>query len=225
MHRHRQLAKQRVYNDSDYLLIRRNVPEEYLETRNEELRKLTGKAITEIYRKLAEKAHKNTPPRVWGLIRSHNIRKFFNSALLNAGADSFTVDFWMGHIQDSTRAAYFRASAESGLKELYIQYIPYITIEKSLDPSEHPDFIRLKKESETYARAAANAAVERNELIELRVEMEKMKQEREIKESLRTGYSQFVDQDFEEIQKMKTALKQELEEISILKETLLKAKK
>jgi hypothetical protein len=84
----------------------------------------------------------------------------------------------MGHTLDDTKAAYFRADSER-LKEIYKKYIPFLTIEKALDPEHHPDFIRLKNESETYARAAANAAVERNELIELRDEMERMKEARE----------------------------------------------
>jgi len=127
-----------------------------------------------VYRFISEKAQKDTPAGDWNLIRSHNMRKYFNSALLNAGADSFHVEFFMGHTLDDTKAAYFRADIEK-LKEIYKKHIPFITIEKALDPEQHPDFIRLRNESETYARAAANAAVERNELIELRAEMEQMK--------------------------------------------------
>jgi hypothetical protein len=150
----------------------------YLENHNDELRKHDQASFVKVYRNISEKAQKNTPKGDWNLIRAHNIRKFFNSTMLNAGADSFHVEFFMGHTLDDTRAAYFRANPEK-LRELYQKYVPYLTIEKAFDPEQHPDFIRLKNESETYARAAANAAVERNELIELRTEMEKMKEARE----------------------------------------------
>ena len=125
----------------------------------------------------------------------------------------------MGHALDDTRAAYFRADTEK-LKEIYKKYIPFITIEKALDPEQHPDFIRLKNESETYARAAANAAVERNELIELRAEMEKMKEASTAVGAIKEGYMQFANMN--EIIEMRNALEQEHKEISKLKEMILK---
>jgi integrase len=142
------LDKQKIYSNSNYLLIRRKVPDEYLETRNERLRKLTLEAIIEIYRRLAEQAHKTTPKNVWALIRSHNIRKFFNSTLLNAGADSFIVNFWMGHALDDTKSAYFRASAECGLKDTYLKFVPYLTIQKEADVSESLEYQRIKQENQ-----------------------------------------------------------------------------
>jgi integrase len=171
-----QLEKQRIISDNDHLFIKRKIDPIYLKNHDDDLRKLDQDSIMKVYRSISEKAQKNTPAGDWNLIRSHNMRKYFNSALLNAGADSFHVEFFMGHTLDDTKAAYFRADKEK-LKEIYKKYTPYITIEKALDPEQHPDFIRLKKESETYARAAANATVERNELIELRAEMEKMKED------------------------------------------------
>lgn len=169
-----QLEKQKVFSDNDYLFIKRHVEPKYLEKHNDELRKHDSASMVKVYRNISEKAQKNTPKGDWNLIRAHNMRKFFNSTMLNAGADSFFVEYCMGHTLDDTRAAYFRASPEK-LKQIYLKYVPFLTIEKALDPEQHPDFIRLRNESDTYARAAANAAVERNELIELRAEMEKMK--------------------------------------------------
>ena len=217
-----QLEKQRVFSDNDHLFIKRHIDPSYLKNHDDDLRKLDQDSFMKVYRFISEKAQKNTPAGDWNLIRSHNMRKYFNSALLNAGADSFHVEFFMGHTLDDTKAAYFRADTEK-LKEIYKKYIPFITIEKALDPEQHPDFIRLRNESETYARAAANAAVERNELIELRVDMQKMKEVRDSAESLKTDYMQLAD--LEEIREMKNALKQELEEISKLKEMMLKAGK
>lgn len=217
-----QLEKQRVFSENDHLFIKRYIDPKYLKTCDDNLRKLDQDSFMKVYRNMSEKAQKNTPTGDWNLIRSHNMRKYFNSALLNAGADSFHVEFFMGHTLDDTRAAYYRADVEK-LKEIYKKYIPFITIEKALDPEQHPDFIRLRNESETYARAAANAAVERNELIQLRAEMEKIKEASAATGSIKDGYMQLADMN--EISEMKNALKQELEEISKLKERLLKAEK
>lgn len=174
-----QLEKQHVTTNTGYLFITRNVPDEYLklkkEKEKEELRKLTDKAIIVLYQRLNEEAQKSSTHGEYNLIRSHNMRRFFNTTLLAEHASIFFVDFLLGHKLDATHEAYYRAGPKS-LKEEYRKYIPFITIEKALDPSDHPDFIRLKKESETYARAAANSAVERQELIELRAQLQKMQE-------------------------------------------------
>lgn len=211
-----QLEKQRVFSDNDHLFIKRHIDPSYLKNQDDDIRKLDQDSFMKVYRFISEKAQKNTLAGDWNLIRSHNMRKYFNSALLNAGADSFHVEFFMGHTLDDTKAAYFRADTEK-LKEIYKKYIPFITIEKALDPEQHPDFIRLRYESETYARAAVNAAVERNELIELRAEMERMKETRDSMDSIKSVYMQTAD-----LEKMKDKLQQELEEISELKELMLK---
>lgn len=225
-----QLKKQRVILDKDgkpakhgYLFVARIVSKEYLrikkELEKEEIRKLDRLSILAMYRRLNEEAQKSAEHGEWNLIRSHAMRKFFNSALLNAGASMFFVDYLCGHTLDATHDAYYRANPES-LKEEYKKYVPYITVEKALDPEQHPDFIRLKKESETYARAAANAAVERNTIIQLQADMERMKEELAASRSIKEGYMQFAD--INEIIEMKNTLKQELEEFSKLKETTLK---
>lgn len=211
-----QLEKQRVFSDNDHLFIKRHIDPSYLKNQDDNIRKLDQDSFMKVYRFISEKAQKNTLAGDWNLIRSHNMRKYFNSVLLNAGADSFHVEFFMGHTLDDTKAAYFRADTEK-LKEIYKKYIPFITIEKALDPEQHPDFIRLRYESETYARAAANAAVERNELIELRAEMERMKETRDSMDSIKSVYMQTAD-----LEKMKDKLQQELEEISELKELMFK---
>jgi hypothetical protein len=124
------MEKQRIFSDNNYLFIGRKIPNEFLKTfhelncledgqnkkeldeKNDERRKLERDAFMKIYRVLSEKAHKNAPKSDWNLVRSHNVRKWFNSTLLNAGADSFHVEFFMGHTLDDTRAAYFRANPD-----------------------------------------------------------------------------------------------------------------
>jgi site-specific recombinase XerD len=61
------------------------------------LRKLKKEAFMKIFRDISEKAQKNTPKDDWNIIRPQNIRKDFNLALLNAGADCFHIELFMGH--------------------------------------------------------------------------------------------------------------------------------
>ena len=79
----------------------------------------------------------------------------------------------MGHTLDDTRAAYFRASPEK-MKEIYTKYIPYLTIQKELNVSESPEYIKMKSENEVLARETATATVERAELKRLTAYTEDM---------------------------------------------------
>lgn len=165
--RQNQLEKQRVFTDNDYLFIKRNISEEYIKKRDEEKRALDTAALIKIYRAISEKAQKNTQSGDWNLIRSHNIRKYFNSALLNAGADSFFVEFTMGHQLDATRAAYFRASPAK-LREIYKRFIPFLTVQKELDISESPEYLAIKKENEILRAETERHVVTRHDFQDIR---------------------------------------------------------
>ncbi|AKB78000.1 hypothetical protein MSHOH_1517 [Methanosarcina horonobensis HB-1 = JCM 15518] len=179
------MLKQRVEYDkrgkaTGYIFICRAVPSQYIEIRKtnvreaEELRKLDTHTIQKIYRELNERARMSSPYGERNLVRSHNLRKFFNSTLLANGCDIFTTDFMMGHKIDSTRDAYFRADPKA-LREKYENYIPYLTIQKEIDISESPEFIKLKSENEVLARETAKATVERVEIQNLKKRIKKGK--------------------------------------------------
>ncbi|WP_370575804.1 tyrosine-type recombinase/integrase [Methanomethylovorans sp.] len=169
-----QLDKQKVRSDSDYLFCCRWVPDEYLTDYDERKRKLEHHSFMKVFRILSEKAAKCAPAGHWNLIRSHNLRKYFNSALLNAGADSFFVEFTMGHTLDDTRSAYFRATPEK-MRDIYRQYIPFLTIQKELDISESPEYQSIKKENVILQAETARHVVERSELAAVKAELDEMK--------------------------------------------------
>jgi integrase len=167
-----QLEKQRVFSDNNYLFIKRSIHPRFLETKDDELRKFDTDAFTKVYRFISDNARKSAPKGTWNIIRSHNMRKYFNSAMLNAGADSFHVEFFMGHTLDSTQAAYFRASPEK-LRDLYAKYIPYLTIQKEADVSESPEYLRIKNENQILQAETARHVVERSEIHDLQEKIQK----------------------------------------------------
>jgi len=134
-YRNNQLEKQKIRSDEGYLFVCRNVTDEYLMNHDEELRKINDNTLMHLYRRLAEKAQKTTPSGTWNVIRSHNMRKYFNSTLKNAGCSNTDVELWMGHTIGDTQEAYYEPNAES-LKERYIQYMPHLLIQKEFDPLE-----------------------------------------------------------------------------------------
>lgn len=166
-----QLEKQRVFSDNDYLFCKQNVLDSYLKNKNDKERQLTHGIFMKIYRTISEKAGKISSGGAWNIIRSHNMRRYFNSALLNAGCDSFHVEYFMGHKLNETQAAYFRASPEK-LREIYLKYVPYLTIQKEADVSESPEYQRIKQENQILATETARHVVERQELKDLREQLE-----------------------------------------------------
>lgn len=161
---------------SQLLFIKKLVKDEWLETKNEELRKIDLKGFFGAYNEIANRAQKSNGSGYWNLIRSHNMRKFFNSTLKNAGMDSDLVEYMMGHTLGGTKDAYFRADAE-GLKKRYSEYMVHLTIQKPLDVSSSHEFQKIVRDNEVLKAEAMRHMVERDEFITLTKELETIKAE------------------------------------------------
>jgi len=120
--------KRRIRSDDDYLFAKNDIPSSYLKTLNEEERKVSTAALMQMFRDTAKRMGMESDKGQWQYFRAHNLRKFFNSTLLNNGADIFFTDYLMGHVIDQTHEAYFRADSEK-LRERYMLYVPFLSIE------------------------------------------------------------------------------------------------
>lgn len=194
------LRKQRVVynNDSEpegYLFIKRSIDDKYLQTGDEELRKLNDFTVQEMYRMLCEKAGMCADNGTRNTFRSHGLRKFFNNRLIAAKCDPMIKEFLMGHkIPDKTKASYFVADPTE-LKELYKDFVPFLTIEKQLDISESPEYLKIKQENKILQAETAAHVVERQELQELRRKVERMES------MFDTDYQKLLDQLHEKVVK------------------------
>ena len=154
-HRRDQLEKQRVRGKDGYLFVSRSVPAAYLKTKNEKqkekMRALNTEAILAIYRRLNEEVQTSSTKGEYNINRSHNMRRFFNTTLLNNGAQLHFVDFLVGYQLDSTHEAYYRADP-ANLKEEYQKYVPYLTISKYAVVSDSDEFRLIKDENEDLKR-------------------------------------------------------------------------
>lgn len=171
--RMQQLKKQAVYDDG-YLFIRRHVPEKYLKTKDEELRKLTDNAVSKIYAELSDKSQKNTPSGAFNIIRSHNMRKYFNSALMNAGkVDPTYIEIWMGHKALSNLPSYFRHDTDKQ-RMLYKACVSDVTIAKELDITEMDEYHRMKDVIRQLTDENANFKMREGELTQLTANAERL---------------------------------------------------
>lgn len=63
--------------------------------------------------------------------RSHGLRKWFASVMMNSGTPKHLIDHWLGHTQNTTDGAYFKFDLDK-MKEVYIRHLPHITFEKEI---------------------------------------------------------------------------------------------
>ena len=86
---------------------------------------------------------------VYNELRAHNLRKYFNTSMKNAGCPDFAVEYLMGHKVDAVKATYYlRNDAE--LEDIYLKFMPSVTIR----PTETQvlvsgEYKELKFENET----------------------------------------------------------------------------
>ena len=146
---HNAAEKRHVASDSDYLFIKTRISDKYLQTRNEELRKMKRNNVIEMYEKISRETGQDVAES-WNLIRSHNMRKVFFSNLINAGCDSMIAEYFMGHTLDGNKTAYFRASPDK-LKEIYTKYVHALTIQPIVDVEKSEEYNRMLKENQQYA--------------------------------------------------------------------------
>jgi integrase len=83
--------------------------------------------LTSMYKRLDIRLKNEVPSGKFAHIRSHNMRKFFNNELLNAGMSYDLVWFFSGRCESDTQKAY-RDWKEERLKEEYIKFVKHISV-------------------------------------------------------------------------------------------------
>lgn len=167
--RERQLENQKVTSDDDYLFINKRVQKTYNESGNDEDRKLKRNTFMEIYRAISDECKLSSPKGKYNVIRSHNLRRYFFTTLTNRGCNGIIVKFMMGHKLSKTDSGYYRSNVEL-LRDTYQKYIPYLTIQKELDISENPIFIKLQNDNETLKRENEIKTIDNDLVVRLKTE-------------------------------------------------------
>ncbi len=172
--------KRRVRSDHDYLFCKHDVPDRYLKTLSEKDRKLNASGLMDMFRETAKKAGLDTKPGQWQICRAHNLRKFFDSALLNNGADSFFVEYLMGHTISESKAAYYKGDPAK-LKERYMRYMPYLTL-TSIETRvlESAEYTQLKDENTVLKKRIDELKSKTDETDKMKAEMADLKRKMDL---------------------------------------------
>jgi integrase len=111
---------------------------------------------------------------IYGKCHPHNLRKFFNTKMKNAGMPEYIVEYLMGHEIDGTRAAYYQRRIDE-LRENYLRFMPAVIIQPTETQVLASGEYKELSDKITLYEAALK---ERNgEIAKLREEMETMKRD------------------------------------------------
>jgi len=170
--------KNRVESECGYLFIRRYIEDEYLQTRDEELRKFEKRSIIALYAELSNKAQMNAEKGEYNLIRTHNMRRYFYDNLEKTDIKKSDLEYMAAHSVDGTTAGYWRAHPKH-LFEVYRKHMHVLAIQKEFDPTQSVEFQEMVKQNEELTKIAATATVENEEIKALRAEIEKLKEDKQ----------------------------------------------
>lgn len=121
--------KHRVYTDSDYLFCDKFISDEFLETHDEEIRKIDGKALSSIFRYLASRAGLSREKNVWNSFRAHKLRSWFNTQLMNDGCPKEVYEMFMGHKgQLGSSGGTYINGKKGELKNIYLKHMPSLAL-------------------------------------------------------------------------------------------------
>ena len=121
--------KHRVYCDDDYLICKKYIPDMYLPSKNEELRKEAEKGLQTVFRFLANRAGIAQGKNVWNMFRAHKLRSWFFSTLINDGCPLEHAEVFMGHSSrlGSSNGTYYEMVIPK-LKNVYLEYMSPLSL-------------------------------------------------------------------------------------------------
>jgi integrase len=162
--------KKRATTPESYLFIMEKIDDSYLETGDEEIRKYKPTAMNYKYMDISNNSGLDAQGKgIYNIIRSHNMRKIFNSTLKMNGCNNLIVEYMMGHVIDATQSAYFFDTNHmtqdmiDKMKEQYAKYVPYLIVQKELALVDNPEFKRTEEEIAKLKAENELLVVERSE--------------------------------------------------------------
>ncbi|ADZ10379.1 integrase family protein [Methanobacterium lacus] len=119
--------KDRVYGRNDNVRIIDCNKTLFVSNKGE---KLTKQGIASNFNRIGKKAGFTANEKgAYGFWRSHGLRKYFISTIINNTGDHILADYLVGHKISPIKRAYWKADPEK-LKEKYLEVLPYLSIDE-----------------------------------------------------------------------------------------------
>ena len=107
---------------------------------------MTMKTVTNVFIKLGKRAgfkHEFGAYRSW---RSHGLRKYFISTIINSLGDHILADYLAGHKINEMKRRYWFADPED-LKKKYMKALPFLSLENvEVHSIQSPEFVKVESE-------------------------------------------------------------------------------
>lgn len=128
--------KVRIKNIDDYLFVRKNGL------------KLSRASVTGAFIHIGQKLGFENQKYSFRFWRSHGLRRYFISTILNETGDKVLADYLVGHKIDGVTRAYWRADPGK-LRNRYKEVLPFISIDEArVKDIESEEYRELKKQLE-----------------------------------------------------------------------------
>lgn len=119
--------KDRVYGRNDKIRIMEYNKALFVSNTGD---KLTKQGIASNFNRIGKKAGFNVNEKgEYGFWRSHGMRKYFISTIINNVGDHILADYLVGHKISPIKRAYWKADPEK-LKRKYLDVLPYLSIDE-----------------------------------------------------------------------------------------------
>ncbi|WP_424353677.1 tyrosine-type recombinase/integrase [Methanosarcina mazei] len=164
--------KHRINSEDDYLFIKENINDDYLELIKkdyqaaEEFRRMTEYTFQDNFRLISKKINMEAESKgEYNRIRTHNFRKFFITTLTDLGFGIGDVHFLAGKELPAGFAPYhkpdgFRDDAINQWKDRYIDCLNHLMFEEKINDVTKDKYKKLEAEFKNYKRKSEIKMIE-----------------------------------------------------------------
>lgn len=144
--------------------------------------KLTKNNVSGTFNRIGKKlGFRSSESGAYGFWRSHGLRKYFISTIINQIGDHVLADYLVGHKISPIKRAYWKADPEK-LKKKYMEALPYLSIDEiKVKDIENPEFKELKEKYERDSKVKDEEMDRMNKKMEIMDNMLKELLEKQLK--------------------------------------------
>lgn len=144
--------KERCYGRNEKIRIENNNEPLFVNNYGE---KMSSDVIVTNFRRIGLKIGLDKKPNAYSYWRSHALRKYFISTIVNELGDKVLADFLAGHKIDNTTRAYWYMDPQK-LKKRYMKALPFLSLDNvKVKDVESAEFKKLIQEIEELKKSEA----------------------------------------------------------------------
>lgn len=166
--------KERSYGRNEKIRIT-DINKELFVTHNGE--KLTKSGVSSNFNRIGKKLGFTASEKgAYGFWRSHGLRKYFISTIINNTGDHILADYLVGHKIDKVKQAYWKADPDK-LKAKYMEVVGYLSIDESkFKVFRSEEFKKLTAELKESKKESQNIKNEFRKILLMNLEIDQLKE-------------------------------------------------